>query len=115
MAAAVRPMFFKKNVNAPKKRRKRRTIAQHVRVIKDAPSKLRERVTQELYKRNAELAVRNKTLALLRKLDEVSLASEKIEAMAQQMVDAIAQELEYEVVTIAIVDEGETTRHCVAV
>jgi signal transduction histidine kinase len=115
MTAAVRPMFFKKNSNAPKKRRKRRTIAQHVRVIKDAPSKLRERVTQELYKRNAELAVRNKTLALLRKLDEISLSSQKIEEMAQQIVDAIAGELGYEVTAISLIDTEKVERRCVAV
>lgn len=115
MAAAVRPMFFKKNPSAPKKRRKRRTIAQHVRGIKDASSKLGERVTQELYKRNAELAVRNKTLALLRKLDEISLSSGKIDEMAQQIVDAIATELGYEVTAISLIDEEKEQRHCVAV
>lgn len=114
-AAAARPMFFKKNENAPKKRRKRRTLAHHVRVITDAPSKLRERVTQELYKRNAELAVRNKTLALLRKLDEISLSSVEIDVMAQQIVDAIAGELGYEVVAISLIDEQQSKRHCVAV
>lgn len=113
-AAAVLSMFFKKDDDAPKKRRKRRTLGHHVRTIRDAPSKICGRITKELYKRNAELAVRNKTLALLRKLDEISLASEKIEEMAQKMVEAIAKELEYEVVTIAIVNEEEKARHCVA-
>ncbi len=114
-AAAARPMFFKKNENAPKKRRKRRTIAQHVRVIKDVSSKLSERVTQELYKRNSELAVRNKTLALLRKLDEISLSSVKIEEMAQEIVDAIAGELGYEVAGISLVDEEKDKRRYIAI
>ncbi|OGY37936.1 MAG: hypothetical protein A3E36_01545 [Candidatus Andersenbacteria bacterium RIFCSPHIGHO2_12_FULL_45_11b] len=114
-AAAMPPMFFKKPDDAPKKRRKRRTISHHVKNIREAPGKIRDRVTKELYKRNAELAVRNKTLALLRRLDEISLAAEKIENMAQQMVDAIAQELEYEVVTIAIVEEEKMMWQCVAV
>ncbi|HSX25156.1 MAG TPA: GAF domain-containing sensor histidine kinase [Candidatus Andersenbacteria bacterium] len=114
-AAAMPPMFFKKPDKAPKIRRKRRSLSQHVRTIKQAPGKIRDRVTQELYKRNAELAVRNKTLALLRKLDEISLAAEKREKMAQQMVDAIAKELSYEVVTIAIVEEKEKVWRCVAV
>ena len=113
--AAALPMYFKKNDDAPKKRRKRKTIGHHIRTVKGASSALRERVTQELYKRNTELAVRNKTLALLRKLDEVSLSSEKTEEMAQKMVEAIAQELEYEVVSIAMVNEKKITRHCVAV
>ncbi len=110
----MRPMFFKKNENAPTPRRKRKTLAQHARTISAAPAKLRDRVTQELYKRNAELAVRNKTLALLRTLDEISLSSEKIEEMAQLMVNAIAKEMGYEVITIALVDEEKRTRRCVA-
>ena len=113
-AAAIPPMFFKKSDNAPKKRRARKTLAHHVKSIGQAPAKLRTRVTEELYKRNAELAVRNKTLALLRKLDGISLASEKIESMAQQMVDAIAVGLEYEIVTIAIVEEKKMTWKCIA-
>lgn len=114
-AAAARPMFFKKDDDAKKKRRPRKTIGHHVQNIKSAPSKLRDRITQELYKRNAELAVRNKTLALLRKLDEISLSSQKTEDMAQKMVSAIAMELGYEVVTIAIVDEEKKMSHCVAI
>ncbi len=114
-AAASFPMYFKKNDDAPKKRRKRKSIGQHVGVIRDASSKLRERVNQELYKRNAELAVRNKTLALLRTLDEISLSAVKVEEMAQQIVDAIAHELSYEVAAISIVDEANQERHCAAV
>lgn len=113
-AAAMPPMFFKKSDNAPKKRRKRKTLANHVKTLSQAPAKLRSRVTEELYKRNAELAVRNKTLALLRKLDGISLAAEKTENMAQQMVDAIAAGLEYEVVTIAVVEEKKMTWKCIA-
>ncbi len=114
-AVVARSMFFKKNTNPPKKRRKRKTIAHHVRAIRDAPAQLRERVTQGLYKRNAELAVRNKTLALLRKLDEISLSSQKIEEMSQSIVDAIASELGYEVATISLIDVGKDEHHCVAV
>lgn len=114
-AAAMRPMFFQKNENAPKPKRTRKPLSHHVSTIRNAPGKLRDRVTQELYKRNAELAVRNKTLALLRKLDEISLSSEKIDEMAQHMVNAIAGELGYEVVTIALVDEKTGTHQCIAV
>ncbi|MEO6077250.1 MAG: ATP-binding protein, partial [Candidatus Andersenbacteria bacterium] len=96
------------------KRRTRKTLSHHVKRLQQAPAKIRDRVTLELYKRNAELAVRNKTLALLRKLDEISLSADKIENMAQQMVDAIAEELEYEVVTIAIVEEKKMTWKCIA-
>jgi signal transduction histidine kinase len=113
-AAAVPPMFFKKSDKAPKKRRTRKTFSHHVKRLQQAPAKIRDRVTLELYKRNAELAVRNKTLALLRKLDGISLVADKIETMAQQMVDAIATELEYEVVTVALVNEKDSTWKCIA-
>jgi signal transduction histidine kinase len=73
--------------------------------VVQAPGKLIERVNQELYKRNAELAVRNKTLALLRHLDEISLAALELDEMARQMTTAIATELGYELVSIAMVDE----------
>jgi len=62
------------------------------------------RVNQELYKRNAELAVRNKTLALLRKLDEISLAALGINEIAAKIVTALGTELGYEIVSIAMVD-----------
>lgn len=68
------------------------------------PGKVMERVNQELYKRNAELAVRNKTLALLRKLDEISLAALGLHEIAEKMVTAIGTELGYEIVSLAVVD-----------
>ncbi|TSC64468.1 MAG: multi-sensor hybrid histidine kinase [Parcubacteria group bacterium Gr01-1014_106] len=63
-------------------------------------------VNQELYKRNAELAVRNKTLALLRKLDGISMATIDLRDMAQQIARAIALELGYEIVSVSIVERS---------
>lgn len=80
-----------------------------VKSVAQAPGKLMERVNQELYKRNAELAVRNKTLALLRKLDEISLATVAMEDLAEQITAAIATELGYDVVSIAVVKEDTQT------
>lgn len=114
-AAGAVPMYFKKDEEAPKKRRKRKTLVHHVRAIKNASSNIRERVNQELYKRNSELAVRNKTLALLRVLDEIALSADKVEDMAQQIVDSIAKELGYEIAAISIVDELHMVRHCVGI
>jgi signal transduction histidine kinase len=114
-APAAVPMYFKKDDDAPKKRRKRKLMGRPVGFIRNASSQLRERVTKELYKRNAELAVRNRTLALLRKLDEISLSAVEIEEMAQEIVDAIAQELTYEVTAISIVDEERGEYNCAAV
>lgn len=68
-----------------------------------------QQINQELYKRNAELAVRNKTLALLRKLDEISLSAIGLNAMAQEIVSAIAIEFGYAVVSVAYVDAESKT------
>ncbi|MEK7499040.1 MAG: histidine kinase dimerization/phospho-acceptor domain-containing protein, partial [Patescibacteria group bacterium] len=114
-AANAVPMYFKKDDAPPKKRRKRIPLVRQARTVQNASTKLRERVNQELYKRNSELAMRNKTLALLRTLDEIALSAEKIEDMAQRIVDAIAKELSYQVTAISIVDEVHMMRHCVGV
>ncbi len=66
-------------------------------------------VNRELYKRNTELAVRIKTLALLRKLDEISLSALSMDIMAREIVSAIAVEFSYEIVSVAIVDEKNNT------
>lgn len=83
--------------------------------VVQAPGKLLQRVNQELYKRNAELAVRNKTLALLRKLDEISLGTVDIETMAKEMAKAIATELGYDIVSIAMVEESKEHLHWLAI
>src|SRR3989338_3334997 len=68
-----------------------------------------QEVNRELYKRNAELAVRIKTLDLLRKLDEISLSALGMDNMAREIVLAIAVEFSYEIVSVAIVDEKTNT------
>lgn len=74
-----------------------------------------QRVNQELYRRNAELAARNKTLALLRKLDEISLAALDMQQIAERMTEAIATALGYDLATIAIVKNGGATLQWLAV
>ncbi|MEK7556753.1 MAG: GAF domain-containing sensor histidine kinase, partial [Patescibacteria group bacterium] len=73
----------------------------------EGSSKLVQRVNEELYKRNAELRARNKTLALLRKLDEISIATLSMADMAEQMSGAIAEEFGYDLATVAVVEEAE--------
>lgn len=100
------PLPPRKEAGSPKKRRRplhRRAI--HAAVA--APGKLMQRVNEELYKRNAELRARNKTLALLRELDEISLATVSTTEMAQQTSAAIAAALGYDLVTIAVVEAGQ--------
>lgn len=96
---------------APKRRRRivRRAAslaARGAKAMTDSPAKLIERVNRDLYKRNAELAIRNKTLALLRKLDEISLATADLEDMAEKITAALAADLGYEMVSIAIVNQS---------
>lgn len=69
-----------------------------------APSRVMNKINQDLYKRNAELAVRNKTLALQRKLDEISLVNSRIQDIAKKMSLAIANDLGYDLVSVAIVN-----------
>lgn len=76
-----------------------------VQSIATTPKQLMDRINRELYKRNAELIARNKTLALLRSLDEVSLSITETVTMTQRMADAIAAQLGYDMVAIAIFDE----------
>ncbi|MFO0704823.1 MAG: ATP-binding protein [Candidatus Andersenbacteria bacterium] len=68
----------------------------------DSVSTGSQQINRELYKRNAELAVRNKTLALLRKLDEISLRAIGIQPTAQEIAGAISVEFGYEIVSVAI-------------
>lgn len=98
-----------------KRKSSKRSVTSLARKVAAAPSKLMQRVNQELYKRNAELAVRNKTLALLRRLDEISLTTVKIEEMAEDMTGAIAVELGYDLVSLAMVDTSDDSLQWLAV
>lgn len=75
-----------------------------VEAVVNAPAKLMDRINKELYKRNAELAVRNKTLALLRNLDQISLSTSDVHEMAKQMSLAIGTALGFDIVSIAVVN-----------
>jgi len=59
-----------------------------------------ENVTQELYKRNAELAVRNKTLSLLGKLYEISILTLEPASLAERITHAVQIELDFNLVGI---------------
>jgi len=106
---------------------KRRRAAEpvHKRAIKAAAKGIQEstdevpstmdHINKELYKRNSELAIRNKTLALLRNLDQISLSTTTINDMAKQMSLAIATELGYDMVSIAIVNPDKKELQWLAV
>ncbi len=62
-------------------------------------------IAQELYKRNAELAVRNKTLALLGDLYSISIQTLNPEQLAEKVTLVIQQALEFEFVGIFELDQ----------
>lgn len=60
-----------------------------------------EHVTQEMYRRNKELADTNRTLSLLRTIDSLVLESrDSIKVLAEQITSAIATTTEYPLVAI---------------
>ncbi len=67
-------------------------------------------VNRELYVKNAELAVRNKTLSLLHAIDDVALRALDIDAMLREIVSALDHEFAYPFVGIGLCDNNGT--HC---
>lgn len=64
-------------------------------------------ITQEMYKKNFELADKNKTLALLRKIDEIILSSvTDTNQIAQQVADIVANEAEFKAVIMYLLDKS---------
>lgn len=62
-------------------------------VSSPAPSDDLSHITQEMYKKNSELNERNKTLALLRKIDTIVLSSvTDLRATAQKVTDLLVEE-----------------------
>src|SRR3990167_76699 len=59
-------------------------------------------ITQEMYKKNMELNERNKTLALLRKIDEIVLSTvTDLSQIAQQVADLLVEE-EFRLVSVYV-------------
>ncbi len=61
-------------------------------------------VTQNLYKQNLELAVKNKTLSLLRQLYQISILALDPEPLGQKVVQTVRETLEFELVGIMTLD-----------
>jgi signal transduction histidine kinase len=67
-------------------------------------------VTQEMYKKSLELAEKNKTLSLLREIDEIILGSvTDTRVVAQKMVDAVVSEGGLKDAVIYLVDRNRTS------
>jgi len=74
-----------------------------------------EHITREMYKKNIELVERNKTLSLLRRIDEVILGSvTNIEQIADQVASAVVSETG-KAVFIYLIDEKEGSLRPLAV
>jgi len=65
-----------------------------------------QQINQEIYKRNLELAVVNKTLSLLRKLYQISLAALNPVSLSERMSEAVRDDLNMEIVGMFLYDES---------
>ncbi|TAL49046.1 HAMP domain-containing histidine kinase [Patescibacteria group bacterium] len=66
-------------------------------------------VTESLYKQNLELAVKNKTLSLLRQLYQISILTLEPKILAEKLGDTIRETFEYELVGFFSFDKEEDT------
>ncbi len=63
-------------------------------------------ITEEMYKKNFELAEKNKILSLLRKIDEIIMTAVTDEyQIAQQVVDTVATEASFKAVVIYLIEK----------
>jgi signal transduction histidine kinase len=63
------------------------------------------KANEEIYKRNFELSIRNKTLSILRTLYTLTMSTLEINETAQRIVDTITQELNFSATLITLVDK----------
>ena len=75
----------------------------------DVASEL-EHINQEMYKKNLELGQRNKTLALLRKIDEIILSTvTDPQQIAQQVANAVVVDADFKAVVILLLDKKDSS------
>lgn len=68
-----------------------------------------DRINQELYKKNLELATKNKILALLHELYDITTRTLQVEDTARKMVYSIRQKLNFDLVSIYQYDQVQKT------
>ena len=73
----------------------------------DSPKDELARVNEAIYRQNVELAVRNKTLNVLRTLYAVATSALHVREACQQIADTIVKELGFTIVLIHLVDKKE--------
>ncbi len=75
-----------------------------------------EHVTQEMYKKNLELAERNKTLSLLRKIEEIALSSVvDLNEVMQGVANAVVNDTEFKAVFIHQINHNKSSLHPLAI
>ena len=75
-----------------------------------------EHVTQEMYKKNLELAERNKTLSLLRKIEGIALSTvTDLNELMQSIADSVISDAEFKAVFIHQVNHNKSALHPLAV
>lgn len=67
-----------------------------------------QEVNEEIYKRNIELSIVNKTLSLLKKLYQISLLSLDVNQVASQMSEVIREDLNMEGVAVILFDSEQS-------
>lgn len=73
-----------------------------------------DKINKELYERNVELAIRNRTLSVLRKMYEIMNSTLGVEETAQKLISAIVAELKFQEGLIALIDKEERQLYAIA-
>ena len=69
-----------------------------------------EHVTQEMYKKNLELSERNKTLTILRKIEELILSSiTDVNVIAQMVTDLVVKDAGFKSVSLRLLNHAHTS------
>lgn len=73
-----------------------------------------EKITQEIYEQNVELAVRNRTLSVLRKMYDIINASHGVKELSQLLIDEIVHELNFQIGFIALPTKKKKSLYSIA-
>lgn len=89
-----------------------KTKDNYSRIIKDQEL---PNITEKLYEQNVELAIRNRTLSVLREMYDIINTSLEVRQTAQKLVDEIVQQLNFQKSFIALINKEQGILKTVAV
>lgn len=81
----------------------------------NADQKLLKHITEEMYKQNTDLAIKNKTLSTLRTLYSIIISTLTVKEVCEKIVDTVSLELGIETLIIFLTDKEEGVLRPVAV